>query len=169
MTVIHIQPPESCRQLEWLASCLEPPARSMGLAHEPRRHGVQPACVVSPGRSGGPGGVIDPPRLLDRDDRRANEGRPYGCSGSTRREAIRAAAFVPDPVLPTTGRLSALIDVCAGVRRPGATEAEKNTSVKQGNALPTVGYRSLPVPVRYRDEVVCKGAVHSGCGRRGRS
>ena len=25
-----------------------------GLAHEPRRHGVQPVCVVSPGRSGGP-------------------------------------------------------------------------------------------------------------------
>ena len=25
-----------------------------GLAHEPRRHGVQLACVVFPGRSGGP-------------------------------------------------------------------------------------------------------------------
>jgi hypothetical protein len=25
-----------------------------GLAHEPRRHGVQPARVVFPGRSGGP-------------------------------------------------------------------------------------------------------------------
>jgi hypothetical protein len=33
-----------------------------GLAREPRRHGVQLACVVFPGRSGGPGGVIDPPR-----------------------------------------------------------------------------------------------------------
>jgi hypothetical protein len=28
-----------------------------GLAHEPRRHGVQLVCVVFPGRSGGPGGV----------------------------------------------------------------------------------------------------------------
>jgi hypothetical protein len=27
---------------------------SDGLAHEPRRHGVQLACVVVPGRSGGP-------------------------------------------------------------------------------------------------------------------
>ena len=41
-----------------------------GLAHEPQRHGVQPACVVLPGRSGGPGGVIDPLRQVDRDDRR---------------------------------------------------------------------------------------------------
>ena len=28
-----------------------------GQAREPRRHGVQLACVVFPGRSGGPGGV----------------------------------------------------------------------------------------------------------------
>jgi hypothetical protein len=99
----------------------------------------------------------------------ANERRSYGCSGSTHREAIRSTAFVPGPGLPTTGRLSALIDVCAGVRWPGATEVEENTSVKQGNALPTVGYCSLPLPVHYRDEVVCKGAAHSGCGGRGRS
>jgi hypothetical protein len=32
-----------------------------GLAREPRRHGVQLACVVFPGRSGGPGGFIHPP------------------------------------------------------------------------------------------------------------
>jgi hypothetical protein len=31
-----------------------------GLAHEPRRHGVQLVCVVFPGRSGGPGGVLNP-------------------------------------------------------------------------------------------------------------
>ena len=30
--------------------------------HERRRHGLQLACVVFPGCSGGPGGVIDPPR-----------------------------------------------------------------------------------------------------------
>ena len=30
-----------------------------GPAHEPRRHGVQLAYVVFPGRSGRPGGVID--------------------------------------------------------------------------------------------------------------
>jgi hypothetical protein len=33
-----------------------------GPAHEPRRHGVQLACVMVPARTGGPGGVIDPPR-----------------------------------------------------------------------------------------------------------
>jgi len=32
-----------------------------GLAHEPQRHGVQP---VFPGRSGGPGGLIDPPQAV---------------------------------------------------------------------------------------------------------
>jgi hypothetical protein len=75
---------------------------------------------------------------------------------------------VPVQASRPTGRLSALIEVCAGVRRPGATEAEENTSVKQVNALPTVGYCSLPVPVHHRDEVVCKGAAHNGCGGRDR-
>ena len=46
-----------------------------------RRNGVQPACVVVPGRSGGPGGVIDPGgRQLDRDDCRVNERRPNSSS-----------------------------------------------------------------------------------------
>jgi hypothetical protein len=44
-----------------------------GLAHEPRRHGVRLACVVFPGRSGGPGPLIEPFRQLDRDDCWANE------------------------------------------------------------------------------------------------
>jgi hypothetical protein len=39
-------------------------------------HGVQLVCVMSPGRSGGPGGLIDGlSHQLDRDDRRTNERR----------------------------------------------------------------------------------------------
>jgi hypothetical protein len=48
-----------------------------GLLHEPWRHDVQLACVVSPGRSGGSGGVIHPCCRLERDDFGASERRAH--------------------------------------------------------------------------------------------
>ena len=73
MRDIHIPPREYWRRHERGARpCGLRPVRWSG--PRARRHGVQLVCVVFPGRSGGPGGFIGPPRPLDRDDRRTNEG-----------------------------------------------------------------------------------------------
>jgi hypothetical protein len=77
-----------------------------------------------------------------------DEPRPYGWSGSTRHAAIRAAAFAPDPVLPTTGRLSALIDVGAGVRRPGPLGQKTTPWLNRetlSRPLATAPYRSRSI------------------------
>jgi hypothetical protein len=55
MPVIHIPPAEAWRRWVRVAFCFVASGPFDGLAHEPG-HGVQLACVVFPGRSGGPGG-----------------------------------------------------------------------------------------------------------------
>jgi hypothetical protein len=57
----------------------------------------------------------------------------------------------------------------AGVSdRPGL-RTQVNALVKQGNALPTVGYLALPFFVHRWDEAIRRSPAQAGYGGRGRS
>jgi hypothetical protein len=117
-----------------------------GLAHEPRRHGVQLACVLLPRRSGGSGG-FHPVLRSHQHSRRANERRLYGVLD---RQSVKRSALQPSCRVQSSrpGAPQSLDRRLRWRSAAWATEAEENISVKPINVLPAVGsapYRSLSI------------------------